>query len=169
MMKTALAAATAIALLTAPAAIAEDEGGAFSEFKLLRPDVALDLATAALQACRDAGYQVAVAVVDRFGVPQVIVRDRFAGAHTIATATEKAWTAASFRGATLELDRRIVAGELSESLRDIPGALFLGGGVPVESAGSIVAAIGISGAPGPDLDHECAEAGIDAISDLLDF
>jgi uncharacterized protein GlcG (DUF336 family) len=167
MTRTVLAAAAAL-LLAGPAA-SQDEGGAFAEFKLLRPDVALDLAEAALISCREGGYQVAVAVVDRFGTPQVVIRDRFAGAHTIETATRKAWTAASFRDATLELDRRMVAGELSESLRGIPGALFLGGGVPVQSAGSIVAAIGISGAPGPEIDHDCAEAGIAAIADILDF
>ena len=47
-------------------------------YKTLAPDVALELARASLEACRARGYQVAVAVVDRFGQPQVMLRDRFA-------------------------------------------------------------------------------------------
>ena len=48
-------------------------------YKSLSPELALDLARAALADCRERGYQVAVAVVDRFGVDQVLLRDRFAG------------------------------------------------------------------------------------------
>ena len=72
-------------------------------YKTMSPDVALDLARAALADCRQRGYQVAVAVVDRFGVTQVVLRDRFAGPHTTATATGKAWTAVSFRTNTSDL------------------------------------------------------------------
>ena len=163
-------AALALALMggLSGAALAEDEG-ALAQFNSLKPDVALDLARGALEACREAGYQVAVAVVDRFGQTQVVLRDRFAGPHTVPTASGKAWTAVSFRGATLELDRRLAEGELSPGLRRIPGALFLGGGLPVEAAGSIVGGIGISGAPDPQFDEDCANAGLEAISDLLDF
>ena len=59
-------------------------------YRTMSPDVALDLARAALADCRQRGYQVAVAVVNRFGVTQVVLRDRFAGPHTTATATGKA-------------------------------------------------------------------------------
>jgi hypothetical protein len=43
----------------------------------LTPDVALKLATAARESCNEQGYQVAVAVVDRSGLLQAFVRDRF--------------------------------------------------------------------------------------------
>ena len=49
------------------------------------------------------GYQVTVAVVDRAGVTQVLLRDRFAGPHTVRMAVDKAWTAVSFRTNTTEL------------------------------------------------------------------
>jgi len=159
------AAGVAALLGTTPAAPQE----ALVEFKTMRPSLAVELAQAALANCQNAGYQVAVAVVDRFGQTQVVIRDRFAGAHTVDTATAKAWTAASFRTATQELDRNIEAGTLSRGLRNVPGALILGGGVPVEAAGSIVGAVGVSGAPGPGLDEDCARAGIRAISDRLEF
>src|SRR5436190_23169666 len=58
-------------------------------YKSLGPELALDLARAALDDCRSRGYQVAVAVVDRFGVTQVLLRDRFAGPHTPSTAARR--------------------------------------------------------------------------------
>ena len=89
-----------LALLLALPVRAQD---ALVTYKSLGPEVALDLARATLAACRERGFQVAVAVVDRFGVTQVVLRDRFAGAHTVPTATGKAWTAVSFRTNTTEL------------------------------------------------------------------
>ena len=154
-------------LLTTPAIAGEDD--AFVEFRVLKPEVALQMAQAAMQSCRDAGYQVGVAVVDRFGLTQVFLRDRFAGAHVVETATRKAWTAVSFRTDTLALDEATRPGTLSAGIRGISLALPLGGGVPVESAGSLVAGIGVSGAPGPDIDDDCARAGIAAIEDLIGF
>jgi hypothetical protein len=65
--------------------------------------MALSAAQAALAQCRKAGYQVAVAVVDRSGVLQVQLRDRFASVHTVDAATQKAWSAASFRMPTANL------------------------------------------------------------------
>src|SRR5258708_2435952 len=71
--------------------------------KSLAPEIALDLARAALADCQKRGYQVAIAVVDRSGVVQVVLRDRYAGPHTPATASGKAWTAATFRSSTSNL------------------------------------------------------------------
>jgi len=166
MTRTIMGAALA-ALLAAPAAAQDDDP--LATFEVLEPDLALELAEAALESCRAGGYQVAVAVVDRFGEPQAVIRDRFAGPHTIDTSIRKAWTAVSFRAETQELDERIAAGDLSPGLRDVTDALFLGGGVPVEAAGSIYGGIGVSGAPAPQLDEDCAAAGIDAIYDRIAF
>jgi uncharacterized protein GlcG (DUF336 family) len=163
---TAAAMATAFAIATP---VHSQDSEALVSFNSMKPDLAVELAQAALAHCRDAGYQVAVAVVDRFGQPQAVIRDRYAGVHTVDTALAKAWTATSFRTGTLELDQAIEAGTLSKGLRDIPGALIVGGGVPVAASGSIVGAVGVSGAPGPEIDEECAKAGIQAISDRLEF
>ncbi|HEY5897062.1 MAG TPA: heme-binding protein, partial [Burkholderiales bacterium] len=92
--------AAALVLCSAFTAAAED---ATFAVKLLTPESALKAAQAALKRCRDNGYQVAVAVTDRMGVVQVVLRDRFAGPHTPDTATAKAYTAASFRTNTTEL------------------------------------------------------------------
>ncbi|MBW7969947.1 heme-binding protein [Bradyrhizobium sp. BR 10289] len=137
--------------------------------KSLTPELALDLARAALDSCRSRGYQVAVAIVDRSGVTQVMLRDRFAGAHTPSTASGKAWTAASFKTSTSELNAISQPGMMQAGIRNLPGAVIIGGGLTVEAGGSLVGAIGVSGAPGGDADEACARAGIEAIRDRLEF
>ncbi len=138
-------------------------------FKLLSPAVALELAQATFKDCQTKGFQVAVAVVDRFGTTQVILRDRFAGPHTPETARRKAWTAVSFRSDTLSLADFTKSGQPQSGARLVTDALMLGGGVPVEAAGSIVAGVGVSGAPGGPEDDGCARAGIEAIADKIAF
>ncbi len=138
-------------------------------YKSLSPEVALELARAALAECRKRGYQAAVAVSDRFGVPQVMLRDRFAGAHTARTAVDKAWTAVSFRTNTTDLVAMTQPGMPQAGLRQLPRATILGGGMLIEAGGSLVGAVGVSGAPGGDADDSCARAGIEAVRDKLDF
>ena len=138
-------------------------------FKVLSLSTALELAQNTLQNCQKNGFQIAVAVVDRFGHLQVLLRDRFAGPHTIEAAQKKAWTAASFRTDTLELSGLTEAGQPFSSLRFVKNALMAGGGVQVKSAGSLVAGVGVSGAPGGELDDACAKVGIESIAEKLEF
>ncbi|MBF0392072.1 MAG: heme-binding protein [Alphaproteobacteria bacterium] len=137
--------------------------------KALTPEAALRVAQAAMGACREQGFQVAVAVVDRGGNPQAMLRDRFAGAHTADTAARKAYTAVSFRTDTIDLIAMTGPGTPAAGLRDLPGVAILGGGVRIEADGTIVGGIGVSGSPGGDTDDRCARAGIDAIRSGLDF
>jgi len=135
----------------------------------LTTETALTAAQAALQSCRDSGYQVAVSVTDRMGNPVAVLRDRFAGAHTAETATRKAYTAASFRMDTTSLANETRAGQAASGIRQVTHILALGGGLPIETAGTLVGAIGVSGAPGAEADDGCGQAGIDAIQDDLDL
>ena len=162
-----LACAAALAALAAPAAA--DDDSAFVDFQVLKPEVAFDMAVAAMEYCRNEGYQVGVTVVDRFGIPQVFVRDRFAGAHVFETSRRKAWTAVSFRTNTTDLNEATQPGSIAQGIRHLSEALPLGGGLMVDGAGSMVAGIGVSGAPSPELDDVCAEAGIEAVADLIAF
>ena len=165
-MRLAFTALAALAIATP--AVAEESDGLVT-YKALKPELAIDLAKAAMLHCREQGYQVGVSVVDRSGTLQTFMRDRYAGAHTVETATRKAWTAVSFRTNTSELDDLTQPGVDSYGIRFISKALPLGGGIMIESGGSMVGAVGVSGAPGPQLDDECAEAGIAAIEDQLGF
>jgi uncharacterized protein GlcG (DUF336 family) len=154
------------ALLTSTQSRAQES---LVSYKSLTPEIALDLARAALTDCQHRGYQVAVAIVDRFGVIQVILRDRYAGPHTPPTASGKAWTAATFRSSTSNLFAISQPGMMQAGIRNLPGAVIIGGGLVVEAGGSLVGAIGVSGAPGGDADEACAKAGIEAIQGKLDF
>ncbi len=162
-------------ILTIAALLFWNIGGASAQkealvsFKVLAPATALELAQATLKSCRGAGYQVAVSVVDRFGTPQVLLRDRYAGPHTPETARRKAWTAVSFRADTLELGKFSAAGQPQSGVRFVSDALMIGGGVQVEAAGSIVAGVGVSGGPSGEADDACARAGIEAILDKIAF
>jgi len=135
----------------------------------LTPETALKAAQAALKKCRDSGWQAAVAVVDRSGVVQVVLRDRYAGPHTPRTASGKAWTAVSFRTNTGTLVDLTQPGKPQSGLRNLPRVVVLGGGMIIEGAGQMLGAIGVSGAPGGEADEACAKAGIAAIQESLEF
>jgi uncharacterized protein GlcG (DUF336 family) len=135
----------------------------------ITPDAALKAARAALASCQKSGYQVAVTVTDRGGLPLVMLRDRFAGPHTPGTAQGKAYTALSFKIDTLSFAQLTQAGQPMSGIRELPGVVAIGGGRTIESAGSIVGAIGISGAPGGEADDACVKAGLSAIADELEL
>lgn len=137
--------------------------------KSLTPETALTAAKAALESCRKKGYQVAVAIVDRGGLTQVLLRDRFAGPHTVDVATNKAWTASSMRMSTTAFGVETQAGKPMSGLRSHPRVMAAGGGVVIEGGGSVFGGIGVSGAPGGDADEACAQAGLKAIADALEF
>ena len=135
----------------------------------LTPETALKAAQAALAKCRAQGYQVSVAVVDRAGLPQVFLRDRYAGPHTVDVATNKAWTAVSARTHTRDLERMTRPGESMSGLRNVPRFTTIAGGMTIEAGGSVLGAIGVSGAPGGEADHVCAAAGVEAIAEDIEL
>lgn len=163
--KTLLGTALVLALASGSAA-AQD---ATYNIRTLTPDTALKAAQAAMKACRDGGFQVAVAVVDRSGLAQVMLRDRFAGPHTPKTAVGKAWTAVSFRTNTTNLLDMTQPGKPASGIRELPSVVMLGGGLLIEAGGAIVGGIGVSGAPSGEADDKCAKAGIDGIRDALEL
>jgi uncharacterized protein GlcG (DUF336 family) len=163
-VKRSLAAAWALAALPAAAA----DAPTFT-VRLLTPETALKATQAALAKCRAEGFQVSVAVVDRSGIPQVLVRDRFASPNSIDLAQRKAQTAAGFRMDTSALDRELQPGRPTAGLRAVPTIVAVAGGKPIEAGGTLFGAIGVSGAPGPLNDELCAAAGIAAIAEDLVF
>jgi len=137
-------------------------------------DMADRAAWGALRECRKRGYSVAVAIVDRGGNLQVLLRDRFAGPHTPETAIRKAWTANSFRQSTAELANLLAERRIPAQVAHNPGALLVGGGLLISARGETVGGIGVSGAPpgkseADSIDGACAEAGVRSIQDALEF
>ena len=162
---TKVGAGVTIALCSATAS-AED---ATFTTRNLTTETALKAAQAALHKCRAEGFQVSVAVVDRSGVTQVVLRDRFAPPHSADTAQRKAATAINFKMPTSDLDRELQPGRPPAGIRNLPSVVAIAGGVPIEAAGSLVGAIGVSGAPGPANDERCAHAGIKSIAEDLEL
>ncbi len=146
-----------------------DDPPMLSTTRQLTLEAAQLAAEAALAECRGQGATIAVAVLERSGLPLVMLRDPLAGMHTPETAVAKARTAISFKSATTELLRATGPDTPNGAIRHLPGVVVLGGGLMVEAAGSIVGGIGVSGAPSGELDEACARKGIDAIADLLEF
>ena len=124
-------------------------------------DAAVEAARAALDAAEKEGQRVTVAVVDRGGDVVVLLHGDGAGPQTEESARRKAFTSVSFNAPTSVLAGRVTG--QGATLRDIPGTLFLAGGVPVVSDGAPVAGIGVGGAPSGDLDERFARAGLAAI------
>lgn len=158
-----------MALLTvslSSAALAKDNKP-YVTARVLSTGMALQAATIAEQTCNKMGYQVSVAVVDRYGNLISFVRNPLSGAHTINIAQDKAYTAATFQGDTIELQNTLTF------LKGTPRLSLVGGGIPIKLAGFMYGAIGISGAPGKkvpgDVDHECGMAGVNAVREAIEF
>lgn len=160
-----------LALLAALPARAEST---LYRFQTLSLETADRAAWAALKDCRGRGYSVAVAVLDRGGNLQALLRDRLAGPHTPETAIRKAWTANSFRQSTADLAALLREGRIPSQVQHNPGALLVGGGLTIEAQGQIIGGIGVSGAPPgqserDSLDGACARAGLEAIQTDLEL
>ncbi|MES2182225.1 MAG: heme-binding protein [Pseudomonadota bacterium] len=155
-----------LAVMLQNAALATDSS---YTIKLMTPETALKAALAGMKECRSIGYQVAIAVVDRTGQTQVVLRDRFAGMHTIEAATNKAWTAVSFKTNTSQFATNTQSGKESSGIRSISKVLALGGGMMVDAGGNLYGAIGVSGAPSGDEDDKCTKAAIASIMEDLEM
>ena len=135
--------------------------------KLMTLDLARDIANHTLEACRKQGYQTAVVVVDRAGDPQVVLRDVYVSRHAIEIATRKAGAVilSGISSGEFRKNRPDMRAELNE----IPGVFLLQGGLPIRAGGSLIGAVGVSGAPGGEKDEACAAAAIKAVQERLDF
>ena len=128
-----------------------------SESNLSMAD-AQKLATATVAACQAKGYNVSAAVVDRAGLLKAFARADNAGPHTIEASRAKAFTAVSAKTPTLTMKENAQKNPGAANLTDIPGFLLLGGGVPIKAGNSVIGAVGVAGAPGGNLDAQCADA-----------
>ncbi len=149
-------------LLTANV-FADGETSMVSTRRLTLP-TALKVAQAAIDHCTEKGIQIGVTVVDREGIIQVTLRDTIAAQITVPISHRKAYTAANFNSATSALGERA-----NSPVGRAPMILMSAGGLPIVVSGSLVGAVGVSGAPAGETDEECAQAGINAVLDDLEM
>ena len=113
--------------------------------------------------CLKDGYQVAVTVVNASGGVVSIYRTDMASNSAVKSSEMKAFTAVSTRNLTGNVMKDSQKNTAITNLRDIPGFLILGGGVPIKMSGEVIGAIGVGGTPDGKLDEKCA---IEAINKL---
>jgi uncharacterized protein GlcG (DUF336 family) len=125
-------------------------------------------ASEVVASCASQGYAETAVVVDADGVRQAVLRGDRAGSHTLDSANDKAYTAASFKTDTSALvERARTVPGFSALFTQLPHLILFGGGVVIKVGDEVIGAIGASGAPGGALDEACARAGLDRIRDQL--
>ena len=130
-------------------------------------ELAGQLAAASVAACQANGHAVTATVVDRAGGVRAVMRADNAGPHTLGASQQKAWTSASAKNTTLAMMEAAQKNPAAANLVYIPGYLLLGGGVPVKVGNEVIGAVGVGGAPGGQLDEQCAMVALDKLKDLL--
>jgi uncharacterized protein GlcG (DUF336 family) len=129
-------------------------------------DLASQAVAEAVASCTKQGYAETAVLVDADGVRQAVLRGDRAGSHTLDSAYDKAYTAASFKTDTSALfERSKTAPGFSNLFTQLPNLILLGGGMVIKVGDEVVGAIGAAGAPGANLDDACAKAGLDKIRD----
>ncbi|MGD2136653.1 MAG: heme-binding protein [Gammaproteobacteria bacterium] len=135
--------------------------------RIMSLELARDIARGTLEACQKDGYQVAVVVTDRSGDPLVVYRDVYASKFNALLAQGKA--NAVVLSTTSSAALRANMADIKDELNELDGLFVMAGGLPIRAAGSLVGAVGVSGAPGGDKDEDCARKGIEAVELRLEF
>ena len=134
----------------------------------LSSQLASDAAVEVVASCAKQGYAETAVVVDADGVRQAVLRGDGTGSHSLDSAYDKAYTAATFKTDTLALiERAKTAPGFSGLFAQLPHLILVGRGVPIKLGDELIGAIGAAGAPGGNLDDACAKAGLDWIRDRL--
>ena len=122
---------------------------------------AKEAADIAMSSALAKGYPVSVTVVDRDGIVIAQQRADTATGATVQVSLSKAVAAVGFQMPTSAIQDYA---KTNRGAVYIQGFSILPGGLPISLDGSVVAGIGVSGAPTGEIDASCAADGIDAIS-----
>jgi uncharacterized protein GlcG (DUF336 family) len=154
----------AIACLVAPTSARAQ--GVLSE-RNISLNLAWTIAEAALSACRQNGFHVSVAIVDRSGEVRFWLRDDDARPHTFENSRRKAYTARTFGIPSAEFAKLAASEPARAAQATLPNIVALAGALPIKVGDEIIGAVGVSGSPGGDKDEACAKAGLDKVADQL--
>ncbi|MBB2206298.1 heme-binding protein [Gluconacetobacter takamatsuzukensis] len=133
-------------------------------------EIADQLAAAAVRICAARGWSVTAAVVDPSGHEQAVIKGDTVPLQSLSVSYRKAYTAYAY-GMTFDKDTTSaliaakVTGPPNGALNTIPQVLFVPGGVLLRRADrSVLGGLGVSGAPGGELDEACAVAAVKEVS-----
>jgi uncharacterized protein GlcG (DUF336 family) len=158
---------TCLAVLAALALVPTAAGAQVLQERNISLALAQELAQATVEACGAKNFNVTATVVDRAGLVRAVLRADRAGPHTVEASRAKAYTAASARNSTTAIMENADKNPAARHLAAIEGFLLLGGGVPVKAGDEVIGAVGVGGAPGGQLDEECANAGLAKVQTKL--
>ena len=130
--------------------------------------MALTMAHAARVKCKADGFDVSVVVVDRAGVPILLMRSDTANPHNAGLARRKAYTALTFRQSSRDWARAVAATRAIAAQRDLKEVIALSGGEPLMWGKEPIGAIGVSGATVLNEDDRCAQAGVKSVLQILE-
>ena len=154
---------TFLMLLMSASIIAED---VIAE-KNIGMDLARDIASEAINACRKDGYNVSAVVVDRYGLERATLRDDAASRFTIEIAHRKAnMTVMAWMDSG---EFRKNRPDIQQELNHIDGLIVMEGGIKIVAGGYNIGAVGVSGAPGGEKDAVCAKKALEKLSERIEF
>jgi uncharacterized protein GlcG (DUF336 family) len=134
--------------------------------KSIGMELARDIATETVLACRKDDYHVGVVVVDRHGLIKAALRDDLAAHFTLEIAERKA---------NMTVMAWADSGDFAKARPDfheinhIDGLILLEGGVKIVAGGYNLGAVGVSGAPGGPKDAACAHTALKKLRDRMEF
>ncbi len=141
---------------------------AFAQAPQVEKNVSMGLSLAiiqgAIEQCTKDGYKVSVTIVDKSGNVAAQLRGDGTGPHTMEFSRLKAYTARTRNQTSLETMKQM---ETMGFLRQIPGVVGVGGGVPIRAGNEVIGGVGVSGAPGGEKDEVCANAGLAKVEAAL--
>lgn len=129
--------------------------------EVISSEIANKIVVASVEECTRLGFLVSAAVVGRDGNLLAFLRNPYSGPHTILVSQRKAYSSATLRARTSDMKSR-------PDLNYAPGILLIVGGVPISFNGKFYGGVAVAGAK-PEVDEICAEAGISAVKDILEF
>ena len=135
--------------------------------KSIGMELARDIASEAILACRKDGYHISAVVVDRFGLMRAALRDDLASRFTLEIAERKAnMTVMAWADSG---DFKAQRADIQQELNHIEGIIVMEGGVKIVASGYNIGAVGVSGAPGGDKDAACAKKAIEKLNERIEF
>ena len=136
-----------------------------TEVPALTYDGARMAAEAVGAAAAQRGVAPVVSAVDAGGELVFLVRPDAAQVASVQVTTDKARTAAIYRRPSKDFEDQASGGR--PSALHLARAVPLQGGMPIEYAGEVIGAVGVSGARSADEDQELAVIGVEAIAAAL--
>jgi uncharacterized protein GlcG (DUF336 family) len=164
------AAAFAVAFGAAPMAV---QAQGLVTTQKLSAALANELVGETVATCAKNGHKVVAVVVDLDGVRQAVLRGDGAPIHSMDNAYYKAYSIASLGLARKEESTKAIADRMAKAApttvpqTPLPNVTYAVGGVAIMSGGNTIGGLGVSGAPGGQLDEECARAALAKIKERM--